>query len=150
MLVDDGSTDTTSSLVEQIALTDPKYNCIFLSRNFGHQRALSAGLDFAKGEFVMVMDGDLQDPPELFFEFRQQMENGYDIAYGVRKKRKEGILKRVAYKVFYRILKRIGDYPIPPDSGDFAMLNRKALNVLVKMREENRFLRGMRLSLIHI
>jgi dolichol-phosphate mannosyltransferase len=144
LLIDDGSTDQSPALIEQIALTNPNYDCVFFSRNFGHQRAVSAGLDLAQGEAVMILDGDLQDPPELFFDFYEKISNGYDVVYGVRKKRKEGFMKKAAYFLFYRLLKKISDHPIPLDSGDFCMINKKALKVLTKMREENRFLRGMR------
>ena len=145
VLVDDGSSDSTPSLMEQAALNDPKYHCVFLSRNYGHQVAISAGLEYATAEAaVMILDGDLQDPPEMFFEFRQALEQGYDVAYGIRKKRKEGGLKRLLYFLFYRLLSRISNSPINLDSGDFSMLSRRLVDILVRMPEQSRFVRGMR------
>ncbi len=144
VLIDDGSKDITSLLMEETAYADPRYHCLFLSRNFGHQFALSAGLEFVRGEFIMVLDGDLQDPPELFFEFYQKISEGYDVVYGVRKKRKEGLMKRASYFLFYRILKGISNYSIPLDSGDFAMMTRRVAKLIVKMPEQSRFIRGIR------
>ncbi len=94
VLIDDGSKDITPLLMEELAYSDKRYHCIFLSRNFGHQFALSAGLEFALGDYIMILDGDLQDPPELFFDFYSKLSEGYDVVYGVRKKRKEAFLAR--------------------------------------------------------
>ena len=108
VLIDDGSSDNTAELMQQLALMDEKYQCIFLARNYGHQIALSAGLANARAtEAVMVIDGDLQDPPELLMSFYSKFKEGYDVVYGVRKKRKESWLKKTAYHSFYRILKSI-------------------------------------------
>lgn len=145
VLVDDGSTDNTAMLMQQVALSNSSFHCIFLSRNFGHQLALTAGLAAATGtEAIMILDGDLQDPPELFEEFYEQFKNGYDIVYAIRKKRKENLFKRSAYFLFYRILQKISYINIPLDSGDFCLISRRALNVLNQMPEESRYLRGMR------
>ncbi|MBT8195136.1 MAG: glycosyltransferase family 2 protein [Bacteroidia bacterium] len=144
VLIDDGSKDNTAQLMEALALKDPKYHCVFLSRNFGHQKALSAGLDSAKGDLIMLLDADLQDPPELFFDFKKIIEEGYDIVYGVRRKRKESFLKKLAYNSFYRLINQISNYPIPKDSGDFGMITRPVLNAINANREESRFLRGIR------
>ncbi|NVN94426.1 MAG: glycosyltransferase family 2 protein [Bacteroidetes bacterium] len=144
IFIDDGSKDNTALLMQELAYADKKYHCIFLSRNFGHQFAVSAGLEFAMGEYIMVLDGDLQDPPELFFEFYKKLSEGYDVVYGIRKKRKEGVLKRATYYLFYRILKSISAYSIPLDSGDFAMITKRVAKIIVKMPEQSRFLRGMR------
>ena len=144
VLVDDGSVDSTPALIEDIAIKNFNYQAIFLTRNFGHQRALSAGLEHARGEVMMILDGDLQDPPELFFEFYEHIKNGYDVVYGVRRERKESTIKRFAYNTFYRILNKISNYPIPKDSGDFGMVTRRVVDNMNKMREESRFLRGIR------
>ena len=144
VLVDDGSVDSTPALIEDIAIKNSNYQAIFLTRNFGHQRALSAGLEHARGEMMMILDGDLQDPPELFFEFYEHIKNGYDVVYGVRRERKESTIKRFAYNTFYRILNKISNYPIPKDSGDFGMVTRRVVDNMNKMREESRFLRGIR------
>ncbi len=145
VLIDDGSRDNTAQLMQAIALADERYHCIFLARNHGHQLALTAGLAHARGsEGVMVIDGDLQDPPELLLEFYPYLQQGNDVVYAVRKKRKEGFLKRMSYFLFYRMLKSISYIDIPLDSGDFALMSRRVVNIMNKMPEESRYLRGMR------
>lgn len=145
VLVDDGSRDNTAELMQVLALTDERYHCVFLARNHGHQLALTAGLAVSKGtEAVMVIDGDLQDPPELLTEFYPYLKQGYDVVYAVRKQRKEGFVKRSAYYLFYRLLKSIAYVDIPLDSGDFALMSRRVVNIMNKMPEESRYLRGMR------
>ncbi len=144
ILIDDGSNDNTAFLMEELALKDPRYQCLFLSRNFGHQKALSAGLDFARGEYIMLLDADLQDPPEVYFNFIEKVEEGYDVVYGVRQNRKEGWIKRGFYNAFYTLLNKISNYPIPRDSGDFGMITRKVVEAINRNREESRFLRGLR------
>ncbi len=145
VLVDDGSRDNTAELMQALALSDERYHCLFLARNHGHQLALTAGLAISKGsEAVMVIDGDLQDPPELLLEFYPYLKQGYDVVYAVRKQRKEGFVKRSAYYLFYRLLKSIAYVDIPLDSGDFALMSRRVVNILNKMPEESRYLRGMR------
>lgn len=145
VLVDDGSRDNTADLIRLTALSDPRYHGVLLARNFGHQTAVTAGMAAAMGsEAVLIIDGDLQDPPELLPEFYGHIQNGYDVVYAVRRKRKEGILKRFAYSTFYRILKSISYVDIPLDSGDFSMVSRRVVNIMNQMPEESRFLRGMR------
>ncbi len=145
VLIDDGSRDNTAVLMRQLALLDTRYHCVFLSRNHGHQLALTAGLAAARAtEAVFVIDGDLQDPPELLPDFYKLYLEGYDVVYAVRKKRKEGILKRTGYYLFYRLLKSISYVEIPLDSGDFSLISRRVVNVMNQMPEESRFLRGMR------
>jgi polyisoprenyl-phosphate glycosyltransferase len=145
VLVNDGSKDKTPLLMHQLALTDKRYQAIFLSRNYGHQIALSAGLTFARGtNAIMVIDGDLQDPPELLPLMYEKFEEGYDVVYAVRKKRKESWFKKMAYSSFYRLLKSISYIDIPLDSGDFALLSRRVVDIMNKMPEESRYLRGMR------
>jgi dolichol-phosphate mannosyltransferase len=145
VLVDDGSKDNTADLIQQLAFTDKRYNAVLLARNYGHQLALSAGLSSARAtEAIMVIDGDLQDPPELLPEFYELYKQGYDVVYAVRKKRKEGFVKKMAYHTFYRILKSISYIDIPLDSGDFSLISRRVVDVLNKMPEESRYIRGMR------
>ncbi|MFN4144298.1 MAG: glycosyltransferase family 2 protein [Runella sp.] len=145
VLVDDGSRDDTALLMRQIALTDPRFHGVFLSRNHGHQLALTAGLAKARGsEALFIIDGDLQDPPELLPDFYQKLQEGYDVVYAVRRKRKENIIKKTGYYLFYRLLKTISYIDIPLDSGDFALISRRVADVLNQMPEESRFLRGMR------
>lgn len=145
VLVDDGSKDNTALLMHDIAMRDAKYSCIFLSRNHGHQLALTAGLTYARAsKAVMVIDGDLQDPPELILDFIKEMNTGYDVVYGVRTKRREGFFKRMAYRVYYRIMNNIANIDLPLDSGDFALISRRVLDLMNTMPEKNRYLRGMR------
>lgn len=145
VLIDDGSRDNTPALMQQLALTDERYHCVFLSRNYGHQTALSAGLAAARAsEAAMIIDGDLQDPPELLTDFYKHYQDGYDVVYAVRKQRKESWFKRMAYFTFYRILRSISYIDIPLDSGDFSLISRRVLDVLNKMPEESRYIRGMR------
>ncbi|TAE36008.1 MAG: glycosyltransferase [Runella slithyformis] len=145
VLIDDGSRDNTPLLMRQLALLDPRYHCVFLSRNYGHQLALSAGLAAARGtEALFIIDGDLQDPPELLPEFYKKYQEGFDVVYAVRRKRKESAIKRLGYYLFYRTLKAISYVEIPLDSGDFSLISRRVADVMNQMPEESRFLRGMR------
>ena len=145
VLIDDGSRDNSRTMLQQLALSDPRFHVVLLSRNHGHQLALTAGLSVARGsEGVFVLDGDLQDPPELLETFYAKFKEGYDVVYAVREKRKEVFYKRFAYFIFYRILKKVANIDIPLDSGDFSFISRRVVNVLNKMPEESRFIRGMR------
>ena len=145
VLIDDGSRDNTAVLMQQLALTDSRYHCVFLSRNYGHQIALTAGMAAARAtEALFIIDGDLQDPPELLTEFYGKLREGYDVVYAVRKKRKEGWFKRTAYSSFYRLMRSISYVEIPLDSGDFSLISRRVADVLNEMPEESRFIRGMR------
>ncbi|WP_439556307.1 glycosyltransferase family 2 protein [Dyadobacter sp.] len=145
VLIDDGSKDDTALKIRQVALMDERYHGVFLSRNHGHQLALTAGISAARGtEALFVIDGDLQDPPELLPEFYKLLKEGNDVVYAVRKKRKEGFIKRTGYHLFYRILRSISYVDIPLDSGDFALVSRRVIDVMNKMPEESRYLRGMR------
>lgn len=145
VLVDDGSDDETPELMKNWAMKNPNVQCIFLSRNFGHQMAFSAGLAYARGkEGVMLMDGDLQDPPELFFDFYEKFQNGCDVVYAIRESRQEGIWKRLAYKLFYRIQNQLNSIYIPLDTGDFSFLSRRVVDEVNKLPERQRYLRGLR------
>jgi dolichol-phosphate mannosyltransferase len=145
IIVDDGSSDKTPMILRALALNDARFHCILLSRNFGHQYAVTAGLQFARAtEAAMILDGDLQDPPELFFDFYRALNEGYDVVYGIRKKRKERFYKKASYYLFYRILTNISLTPVFVDSGDFSLLSRRVIDIMNKMPEDSRFLRGMR------
>ncbi len=145
VLIDDGSRDSTAALMQQLALTDGRYHCVFLSRNYGHQIALTAGIAASRAtEALFIIDGDLQDPPELLTNFYEKYQEGYDVVYAVRKKRKESWFKRVAYTSFYRLMRSISYVDIPLDSGDFSLISRRVADVLSQMPEESRFIRGMR------
>src|SRR5690606_29014547 len=145
VLVDDGSVDGTSRLIQETALSDDRFKAVLLSRNYGHQIAVSAGMSQVSGQdAVMIIDGDLQDPPELLMIFYQKIKEGYDVVYAIRGKRKEGPLKRMLYWCFYRFLRMISEVNIPLDSGDFCMISRRVNDIMVSMPEQSRFIRGMR------
>ena len=145
VLVDDGSRDSSLTMMRVMAEKDARVRVVKLSRNFGHQPAISAGIKTAKGDAIVIMDGDLQDPPEELNRFLDKWREGYEVVYAIRTKRKEGFFKKIAYSTFYRILAWISDIEIPLDSGDFCVMDRKVVNVLVhEMPEQLRFVRGMR------
>jgi dolichol-phosphate mannosyltransferase len=144
IFVNDGSRDETPNILGAIQSKDPRVVVLNLSRNFGHQAAICAGIDHARGEAVAVMDGDLQDPPELIPEFVQLWRAGYDVVYAIRRHRKEGLLKRFSYGAFYRLLSLTSDLEIPLDSGDFGLMNRRVVDSLKKLPERMRFVRGLR------
>ncbi|MGH7885359.1 MAG: glycosyltransferase family 2 protein [Thermodesulfobacteriota bacterium] len=145
LLIDDGSRDNTPKLMEEQAFKDDRYKCIFLSRNYGHQLALSAGLEnVTADEAVFIIDADLQDPPELLDDFYKKFQEGYEVVYSIRKKRKEGLFKRIGYFTFYRIMKLISYYEIPLDSGDFSLISRRVVDIINSMPEQDRFIRGIR------
>ena len=141
---DDGSTDNSRDLIDKIC-QDIQFIGIHFSRNFGHQAAVTAGLQYSTGDFIAVIDGDLQDPPELIPEMILEMlENEADVIYGVRTHRKENFLKRSSYFVFYRLLAWITPLEIPLDSGDFGIMTRRVVDVINSMPEHHRFVRGLR------
>ena len=144
LFVNDGSRDDTPKRLERIQDESPQVSVIHLSRNFGHQAAVSAGLEYARGRAIVVMDGDLQDPPEVLPKFVDRWREGYDVVYAVRRHRKEGPIKRLCYFLFYRIMNAISDINIPLDSGDFCLMDRKVVKVLVGLPEQMRFVRGLR------
>jgi len=144
VLVDDGSRDRTWPLMRELSAQDPHLKCIKLSRNFGHQMALTCGLDQATGEVILVIDADLQDPPELLPKMIEKWKEGYDVIYGKRNSRAgETAAKKFFAYAFYRILTRIAGVSIPEDTGDFRLLSRPALDGLMSLRERHRFIRGM-------
>ena len=145
ILVNDGSSDNTAALIEAICEEDRRFTGIILSRNYGHQLAVSAGMAYVRGrKGAMIIDGDLQDPPELVTEFYKLLENGYDVVYAIRKNRKETFFKKLAYSAYYRLQKKISSFNIPIDSGDFSMLSKRVVETMNEMPEQNRYLRGMR------
>lgn len=144
LFVDDGSTDRTPEILNALHAGDPRFKSISLSRNFGHQAALQAGLDSAGGRAVVLMDSDLQDPPEVISQLVERWRQGYQVVYAVRRKRKEGLLRRGAYGLFYRTVRPLAEIDIPLDAGDFCLLDRLIVDTLVGLRERNRFLRGLR------
>ncbi|MBK8870125.1 MAG: glycosyltransferase family 2 protein [Elusimicrobia bacterium] len=144
ILIDDGSMDSSQDILRAYARTHPTFGVVILSRNFGHQAAISAGLSCAKGEAVVVIDGDLQDPPELICELFDKLVEGYDVVYAVRKTRKGSFLKRVCYWGYYRCLGYLAHHPIPLDVGDFCIMSARIVRLINTMPEKDRFLRGLR------
>lgn len=142
--VDDGSRDETWNMLSRFQAEDPRWKGLSFSRNFGHQAAVSAGLFHAEGDAVFIIDADLQDPPEELHRFLAKWEEGYDVIYGVRQKRKEGPAKRFCYWMFYRLMARAVQFEIPLDSGDFCLMSRRMVDTLNLMPERNRFVRGLR------
>ena len=144
VFVDDGSTDSTFEMLEVAANSDPRIVAVSLSRNYGHQSAISAALDFTSGDATVVMDGDLQDVPEVIPEFVERFQEGYDVVYAQRTRRKEPWLLRLCYFVFYRAMAKLSDVQLPLDSGDFSLMSKRVVEHLRHMPEHHRYLRGMR------
>jgi dolichol-phosphate mannosyltransferase len=144
LLVDDGSTDGSTELICELAQADGRVRPVIFARNFGHQIAITAGWDYARGDAVVVIDADLQDPPELILDMIKKWREGYEVVFAVRAEREgESWFKLWTASLFYRIIYRITDVKIPLDTGDFRLMDRKVVNVLKQMRERHRFPRGM-------
>ena len=144
VLVDDGSTDRTWELILEAAASDGRFVGVRLSRNFGHQAALTAALETVTGDLVVVMDGDLQDRPEEIPRLVAEYERGYDVVYGRRVSRKESPSKRASYYLFYRLMQRLSEVAVPVDSGDFALLSRRVVDEINRLPERHRYIRGLR------
>lgn len=144
ILVDDGSTDGSTELIRELAKQDEHVRPVIFARNFGHQLAVTAGLDYSRGDAVIIIDADLQDPPELIPQMTEKWAEGHEVVYAVRAEREgESWFKLWTASLFYRLIYRITDVKIPLDTGDFRLMDRKVVNVLKSMRERHRFLRGM-------
>ncbi len=144
VFVDDGSTDRTFEMLAEAAKEDGRIVVLSLSRNFGHQAAITAGLDHVTGDAAIVMDGDLQDVPEIIPQFVEKFQQGYDVVYAQRVRRKEPLALRICYFVFYRMMATLSDIRLPLDSGDFGLMSRRVIEEVRKMPEHHRYLRGMR------
>jgi dolichol-phosphate mannosyltransferase len=145
VLVNDGSTDGSADAMDALYERDPEHlRVVHFARNFGHQIAVTAGMDYARGQAVVLIDADLQDPPEVIAELAAKWREGYEVVYAVRKERKgEGWFKLATAKLFYRLIYRITDVDIPLDTGDFRLMDRRVVNAMQSMREQHRFIRGM-------
>ena len=144
VLVDDGSTDGSTEVIHDLAKQDGRVRPVIFARNFGHQIAITAGWDYARGDAVVIIDADLQDPPEVILELAKKWREGYEVVYAVRAEREgESWFKLWTASLFYRIIHRITDVKIPVDTGDFRLMDRKVVNVLKQMRERHRVPRGM-------
>ena len=144
IFVNDGSVDSTANLIKQISAKDKKVKLLDFSRNFGHQIAISAGIDYAEGDAVAIIDADLQDPPEVILDMIKKWKEGYEVIYGKRIKRKgETLFKKITAYFFYRFLKNLTNYEIPLDTGDFRLIDKKVCNVMRQLTERSRFMRGL-------
>ncbi|MFH1871220.1 MAG: glycosyltransferase family 2 protein [Pseudomonadota bacterium] len=144
MFVDDGSSDGSREIIRDLSLRDSKVRAVFLSRNFGHQIAVTAGIDHAKGDYVAIIDADLQDPPELIVPMLRLAEAGNDVVFGQRRSRAgDTAFKRLSAALFYRVIRAMCDIDIPRDTGDFRVISRRVAEGLRSMRERHRFVRGM-------
>jgi len=144
ILVDDGSTDGSTEKIRELAKADPRVRPVIFARNFGHQVAITAGWDYARGEAVVIIDADLQDPPEVILQLAEKWREGYEVVYAVRAEREgETWFKKFTASLFYRLIRWITDVDIPVDTGDFRLMDRKVVDVLKQMKERHRFPRGM-------
>jgi glycosyltransferase involved in cell wall biosynthesis len=144
LLVDDGSVDGTAHLLLRECDADRRFAYLRLSRNFGHQAAVTAGLRHARGDLIGVIDADLQDPPAVLLAMVEKWREGFDVVYGIRRNRKEGLPARAAYSAYYRLLHRVADVEIPLDAGDFCLMDRRTADHLNALPERRRFVRGLR------
>lgn len=147
LFIDDGSKDNTAILLQESIDGKENYSALFLSRNFGHSSALTAGLQQAadmNADAVFIIDGDLQDPPELLPAFLQKLKEGYDVVYGIRKNRKESFIKRICYKIYYRLQHRFSSVSMPLDAGDFSLITKRVVKLINTLPEESRYIRGLR------
>lgn len=144
IFTNDGSTDNSLYILKTLASANKNVKIIDLSRNFGHQIAIKAGLSFATGDATIIMDGDLQDPPELVERLTKKWQEGYHVVYAIRRTRKERFLLRFLYASFYRLLKMMSKISIPLDAGDFCLIDKKIVDILIAMPESNPFIRGLR------
>ncbi|HQN05167.1 MAG TPA: glycosyltransferase family 2 protein [Anaerolineaceae bacterium] len=144
VIVDDGSQDGSTDIIRKMAKEDERVRAVIFARNFGHQIAVTAGMDYSRGDAVIIIDADLQDPPEVMLEMIQRWKEGYQVVYGVRSEREgETWFKKTTASLFYRMITRITDVKIPLDTGDFRLMDRSVVKVMNSMREKHRFLRGM-------
>lgn len=143
IFINDGSTDDSLKKLVTLQKKDSRISVIDLSRNFGHQLAVTAGIDSARGDAVIIMDSDMQDPPKVSLELIKKWEEGYDVVYAQRRSRKDSFFKRLTADIFYRTLQRLADIDIPRNTGDFRLIDRKVVNEIKRFKEHNRFLRGM-------
>jgi len=144
VLIDDGSTDGSTDMIRKLSDEDHRVRPVIFARNFGHQLAVTAGLDYSRGDAVVIIDSDLQDPPEVILDLIVKWRAGYEVVYAVRSEREgESWFKELTASTFYRLINRITEVDIPLDTGDFRLLDRKVVNVINQMRERHRFLRGM-------
>ena len=144
IFVENGSKDNSLELLKKINSENKSIKIISLSRNFGYQSAIAVGLKYSENDYVCVMDGDLQDPPEIISKFVEKIKEGYDVVYGIRIKRKGNIIKKLLYNLFYEIYSKLSEIDVPKKSGDFCLMNKKIVKNLNSLSEKNLFMRGLR------
>ena len=144
IFIENGSRDNSLNLLKKINSEDKSVKIISLSRNFGYQSAIAVGLKYSQNDYVCVMDGDLQDPPEIISKFIDKMQEGYDVVYGIRSKRKTSFLNKIFYNLFYEIYSRLSEIDVPKKGGDFCLMNKKVVKNLNSLSEKNLFIRGLR------
>lgn len=143
IFINDGSADQSLAKLTEFHHKDPRVVVLNFARNFGHQMAITAGLDYARGEAVIIMDSDLQDPPRVSLELIAKWREGFEVVYAQRRSRRDGFVKKLTASVYYRLLDRLADISIPKDTGDFRLLDRKVVEQMKRFRERNRFMRGL-------
>ena len=144
LFVDDGSTDDSRQMIESFVANNSNYRQINFSRNFGHQAAVAAGYKFARGQAVVIIDGDLQDPPELIKKLISKWNQGFRVVYALRRTRQASLIMNAAYRLYYKIISALSDSPVQPDSGDFSLLDRTVVDVINQLPEKERYMRGLR------
>ena len=144
IFIENGSSDSSFNILKNINALNNKVKIVSFSRNFGYQNAILAGLEYSKKDHVCILDGDLQDPPEIIKDFILKADDGFDVVYGVRKKREATVFKKISYKLFYFVYQKLSEISVPKEVGEFCLLNRKVINHLIKLREKNLFIRGLR------
>lgn len=144
IFVNDGSSDSSEELIKKTCSENQKIKLINLSRNFGHQEALMAGLENAGGDAIIMMDGDMQDPPSLIVQMVEKWQSGYEVVYTVKKKRNEPLLRRFLFKQFHKVFALLSEYKMPIDSGIFSLIDKKILKIIVSLEEKNKYITGLR------
>ena len=144
IFIENGSSDKSLDLLKNINSLNNKVKIVSFSRNFGYQNAILAGLEYSKKDHACILDGDLQDPPEIIKDLVLKADDGFDVVYGVRKKREATFFKKIGYKLFYFVYQKLSEISVPKEVGEFCLLNRKVINHLIKLREKNLFIRGLR------
>ena len=144
IFIENGSSDSSFNILKNINALNNKVKIVSFSRNFGYQNAILAGLEYSKKDHACILDGDLQDPPEIIKDFILKADDGFDVVYGVRKKREATFFKKISYKLFYFVYQKLSEISVPKEVGEFCLINRKVINHLIKLREKNLFIRGLR------
>ncbi len=144
IFIENGSTDKSLEILKKINQNDKKVKIVSFSRNFGYQNAILAGLKYSKNDHVCILDGDLQDPPEIIKDFVAKAKEGYDVVYGIRKKREAKLSKKISYKIFYYFYQKLSEINVPKEVGEFSLMNKKVVNHLINLKENNLFIRGLR------